>query len=479
MDAFIGRKDELKKLQDLSHFRRACLVVIKGRRRIGKSRLVEEFAKKTGNRFFSFTGIAPVENVDAQSQRDTFAYQLTKNIGVPPMTFTDWHYAFDYLTHYLTDQPTVILFDEISWMGDKDATFVPKLKVWWDLTLQKYPKLILIFCGSVSIWIEKNIINSTAFFGRITLQIELEELSLPESTKLLRQSGFKYSTYDTFKTLAITGGVPWYLEQILPSMIPDDNIKRLCFTKGGLLVTEFDKIFHDLFNGHGSIYKKIVSVLADGMKDLSEIRDALDYPQSGSLSTIIKSLISAGYVTQHHSWSLKTGDVGKQSLYRLSDNYVRFFIKYIEPRLIKINKNGFKDVLMQNIVALDTIMGFQVENLLLNNRSALLKTIGIDPADIVADNPYAQRATKRQKGCQIDYLVQTVTKNFFVCEFKFHRNQLGTEIIGEVQEKIDKLAAPTGFGVVPVLFHLSGVSDAVYDKQYFYRIIDIADFLES
>lgn len=73
----------------------------------------------------------------------------------PPLTFTDWMDAFSHLTKQLTNEPTVILLDEISWMGSKDTTFISKLKNWWDLELQRFPSLVVIFCGSVSTWIEK------------------------------------------------------------------------------------------------------------------------------------------------------------------------------------------------------------------------------------------------------------------------------------------------------------------------------------
>lgn len=474
---FIGRKDELGQLKDLSGIGRVSLVVIMGRRRIGKSRLVTEFAKT--KHFLSFSGMPPIENLTAQDQRDVFARQVADMFGLPLQPFSDWSEALNYLSKYIENKPTVLLFDEISWMGAADPTFVPKLKIWWDLTLQRYPQLILIFCGSVSTWIEKNIINSTAFFGRITLTIDLEQLSIAECAKFLRTSGFKGSNYDTFKVLSVTGGVPWYLEQIWASYMADDNIKRLCFTKKGILVSEFDKIFHDLFNGQGSIYKKIVNMLADGMRDLSEIRKALKYSHSGSLGVMVQSLVVAGFVTQHYSWALKTGKVSKKSLYRLSDNYTRFFIKYIESDIAKINAGAYKDVSLQSLPAWDGMMGLQVENLLLNNRALLLKAIGVNPADIVADNPYIQRATVRHKGCQIDYLIQTHQKNLFVCEFKFKRSELDVGIITSMQEKISRFAAPRGYGVVPVLFHFGGVSDAVYEKRYFYKIIDIADFLES
>lgn len=112
-------------------------------------------------------------------------------------------------------------------------------------------------------------------------------------------------------------------------------------------------------------------------------------------------------------------------------------------------------------------MGFEIECLLLQNRAALLKSVGIDPSDCVFDNPYFQAASTRKKGCQIDYLIQTRTNNLFVCEIKFKRTELGAQIIEEVQEKMKRLAIPRGYAAVPILFHSGGVCDAVIDSRFF------------
>ena len=202
------------------------------------------------------------------------------------------------------------MLDEISWMGSKDPTFIPKLKVWWDIHLQNYPNLTLILCGSVSTWIEKNILKSTSLFGRISLQIDLDELSLANSYKLLRSIGVSYSDYDTLKILSITGGVPWYLEQIDPHKTADENIRNLCFESEGIFVHEFDRIFHDLFTSRNPIYQEIVQKLASGMKTLRQLRQDLDFAHSGSFGEHLSVLRISGYVTQHPHWSLKTGKMG-------------------------------------------------------------------------------------------------------------------------------------------------------------------------
>ncbi len=473
MKPFVGRDNELQRLEDLAKSGRACLAVMKGRRRIGKSRLAEEFGR--GKVFLPFSGLAPVKGVTAQDQRDAFARQLAALFHLPPFTFTDWSDAFAHLSRHLTEKPTVILFDEISWMGSKDPTFTSKLKNWWDLVLQNYPSVVLILCSSISTWIDKNIINSTAFFGRVSLYLELNELAIPQCRELLTLQGFKGSDLDFFKIFSVTGGVPWYLEQIQAHLSTDENIKRLCFEKNGLLVREFDRIFNDLFSSRGEVYKKIIKVLSQGMKDRAALQKAIAYSPSGTLSQHLKSLDICGFVSKHPDWSLKTGKPGKSTLYRLSDNYLRFYIHYIEPNLTKIEQGSFLEVPISSLPGWEPMLGFQLENLLLKNRPRIYQALGIHAQDIVIDNPYIQKTSGRKKGCQIDYLIQTHSNNLFVCEVKMWRRELGLEVIEAMKAKIAALSLPKGFGVSPVLLHLGPVSDALLRSRYFYRIIDIAD----
>lgn len=473
MKPFVGRDNELQRLEDLSKSGRACLVVMKGRRRIGKSRLAEEFGKN--KEYLSLSGLPPVKGVTAQDQRDAFSKQLASLFKIPFLTFKDWSDAFIFLSSHLTNKSTVILFDEISWMGSKDPTFTPKLKVWWDLVLQNYPGVVLILCGSISTWIDKNIINSTAFFGRVSLYIELGELSLSQSKQLLSLQGFKGSDLELFKILCVTGGVPWYLEQIKAYESTDENIKRLCFDKNGMLVHEFDRIFNDLFSTRGEIYKKIIKLLSQGMKNRTSLEKATGYSKSGTLSGHLKALEICGFISKHPDWSFKTGKAGKSILYRLSDNYLRFYIHYIEPNLAKIEQGSFLEVPLSSLPGWEPMLGFQLENLLLKNRSLIYKALGIHVQDIIIDNPYFQKASGRKKGCQIDYLIQTYSNTLFVCEIKMRRRELGTEVIDAMKTKIESLSLPKGFGVSPVLIHLGPISDALLSSRYFFRIIDIAE----
>jgi hypothetical protein len=222
-----------------------------------------------------------------------------------------------------------------------------------------------VFCGSISTWIEENILKSTTFFGRVNLMLSLEPLSISESAEFLRKLSMKISNYDMYKLLSIVGGVPWYLEQFNPQITADENIKQLAFVKDGLLVTEFDRIFNDLFNGKGATYKKILDSIKDGAKTLSEIRIIIEFAHSGTLSQMMEHLIVAGFIVKQSLWSFKTKKPSKQSLYRISDPYMRFYLKMIAPNLESISTGEFDQAPLSTMPGFETHMGLQLEALLM------------------------------------------------------------------------------------------------------------------
>jgi hypothetical protein len=471
---FIDRERELEKLIALHKKTTPSLVVMRGRRRIGKSRLIAEFATRLKkHKFWSFAGIPPQEGMSAQDQRDNFAERMVGLFKIPLLTFKNWSNAFENLSLHV-NEGDIILFDEVSWMAADDPTFIPKFKDWWD---RQTIRIIVVLCGSVSTWIEDNILNSTALFGRIALTMTLEPLSVSSSASLIRATGFQGSDYDICQLLNVFGGVPWYLERASSGQTAENIIKQLCFVKDGLLVLEFDRIFHDLFNGKGSVYKKILGSLKDGMKTLSAVREAIDFAHSGTLSQLMEHLIVAGFVTKQKLWSFKTQEKLKQSLYRISDPYMRFYLKVIEPLRDKIDSGAFNDVDVSNIPGFNIHMGLQLEYLLLQDRPLLLKSVGISPLAVECAGPYRQSKTLEKPGCQIDYLVQTDTNSLFVYEFKFQRRELGPEVVDKMKNKISALKIPKGYSCIPVLFHIGGVAASVELDGYFYRIVDIGDFL--
>ncbi len=473
---FVGRKRELTDLRQLLEKKTASLVVIRGRRRIGKSRLVEEFAKNM--RLYCFTALAPTDKTTDQSQRDEFARQLGEQFNTPGLQADDWGTLFTLLAKYTETGRVVILLDEISWMGSKDPDFLGKLKIAWDVHFKKNPALMLILCGSVSSWIEKNIISSTGFLGRISHKITLDELSLRECNTLLTELNFKGSTLEKYMILAITGGVPWYLELLRPGLTASENIKKLCFEADGILSNEFKYIFHDLFpERRGEICQRMIQALMNQPSEYSEIVTEMKYASGGPMSEYLDELILSGFVSRDYTWSVKSGMISKLSKYRLRDNYLRFYLRYIDPHREKIQQGQYEKLSLSSLPGWDSMMGLQFENIILNNRSLVHNYLSIKSEDIVCANPFFQRKTARNKGCQVDYLVQSMYKTLYVCEVKFKRKEIDVSIIEEMKEKIARIVLPRGYSCVPVLIHANGVSEAVRESDYFYKVIDFGDEL--
>lgn len=469
---FIGRKRELQMLNELFKKKTASLVVIRGRRRIGKSRLAQEFAKNTLN--YIFSGIPPTKGISATDQREEFARQIQREFKIPLPRADDWGDLFWHISQQTQKGKIVVVLDEISWMGSKDSTFLGKLKTAWDLYFKNNPQLILVLCGSISSWIEKNILSSTGFLGRISLDIMLEELSLSECNEFWNAEQDRVSDFDKFKVLSVVGGIPRYLEEIIPNQSAESNIQRLCFQKEGFLFSEFERIFSDLFSSKSSIYKTIVERLSDGPCELKDIYTALKVEKSGVISVYLDDLVTAGFVSHDFTWNLKTGIDSKLSHYRLKDNYLRFYLKYINPNKKKIEKHALK-LLPQ----WQSVMGLQFENLVLNNRKSVQQILGIDPSEIVNDNPFFQRKTKDRPGCQIDYMIQNKYGTCYLCEIKFSSHEISRSIIDEVKKKIQSLALPKTITIRPVLIYVNEIDDSIKESDFFSSIIDFKKLLHE
>lgn len=242
---------------------------------------------------------------------------------------------------------------------------------------------------------------------------------------------------------------------------------------------EFNDIFSDLFSKRSETYKKIVGALEESALEYNDICDKLNLPKSGHLSEYLDELIKSGFISRDYTWHLKNRKESRLSHYRLSDNYLRFYLKYIEKNRRKIEQGHFEEKAMINLPGWESIMGFQFENLILNNRSALHKKLNIYPEEIIAANPFFQRKTARTEGCQIDYLIHLRHNVLLACELKFSRNKIGNNIISEMEKKLSTLSIPKGFSIRPVLIHVNGVETTVLETDFFSNIVDFRDFLAS
>ena len=472
---FYGRDDDFRELDALWRKRDASLVTCRGRRRIGKSSLIEEFARRSGVRLVKLEGIAPGKGVNNRVQLDAFRAQLVRQTGKRFEPFEDWPEAFSRLDGCLDARKTVLLLDEISWMGKYDVSFPGELKVAWDNLFKKHGRLIVFLCGSVSTWISKNILNSTGFVGRASLNMVVRELPLDVCLNFWGKRATRTSIRDIVDVLSVTGGVPRYLEEIDPSQSADENIRRMCFSPDAMLRDDFSKIFNIVFGDNAVTKRRILELLAESPMSLCEICRRMEVVRSGSMSGHMEDLEVAGFVSGDPAIVPATGRLAKQKRYRLRDNYTRFYLKYILPNAHTIDNGSFMFNTLEALKGWDAIMGLQFENLVMANLPRLLPMLGMDRVLLKSAAPFRQPATQRRRGCQIDLLLLSDRKACIV-EIK-RKNAIGREIEEEVESKVRALDLPRGISVRTALVYEGRLSPGVEADGYFDALIPFSKLL--
>lgn len=232
-----------------------------------------------------------------------------------------------------------------------------------------------MLCGSVSSWIEENILNDTSFLGRISSVLHLKELALKDCSLFWQdeKSLIQHSPYEKLKFLSITGGIPRYLEELKPQLTVEENIDKLCFKTSGFLYDEMTKIFNDSFENYRVIYKDIIDQLQKHHLTFSEIGKQSGISLGGSLTEYLKHLEMSGFITQDYLWNLEKNKLIK-SRYRLSDNYLRFYLRCIQPNHLKIQQGLFKSFVSDSLTNWRSIIGLQFENLVFNNLFEIIST---------------------------------------------------------------------------------------------------------
>lgn len=476
--SFYGRQDELSQLADLWLHPQASLVTCRGRRRIGKSTLIRNFAEISQARFLHIEGLAPNSGMDNATQLTSFGRQLAEQMGMPPLKPDNWYDAFHFLASAVhAGERTVILLDEISWMGHYDKDFAGELKYAWDNRFHGLSELVLVLCGSVSSWIDESILSSTGFVGRISLDLIVRELPLPQCVSFWGGTASRLSSSELLDMLSITGGVPRYLEEIIPSQSTEENIRRMCFRSNGYLFRDFDDVFSSVFSDGAALKKTIMTALANGSLTGQELATAVDIPRNGRLSAALQELELAGFVSRSTGLNPLNGRPTRVDMYRLRDNYSRFYLKYIMPHrhLIEGGVNPFQS--LEGLPGWDAILGLQFENLVLNNVVSLIPKLHLAGVQILSAAPYRRKSSTAGHGLQIDLLIQ-MRKSMCIVEIK-HKNEIGHEVEDEVAEKLKRLNAPRDLNLRTALVYCGHLAKTVQNSGFFDAIVPFEALLEE
>jgi uncharacterized protein len=467
---FTGRKEELAELGTIKKLKKASIVVVTGRRRIGKSTLIKHFASEF-KYFYEFQGLPPREASSNSVQLDNFANQMAQQFGGSKALLTNWTQAFDQLTKEISQKKALIFLDELSWMGKHDPDFAGRLKIAWDTKLSRMPGVILVLCSSVSAWIEQNILKKTDFVGRVSLTLRLKELPLKEALNFWGADSKRISFKERMDFICVTGGVPKYLEEFDVTQSCQANIKRLCFTKGGYLYEDFEKIFSDIFYRLSDSYKTLLRTIVNQHLTPIELTKKLNKTPGGDISTALNDLALSGFISRDYIYK-PGGLTGKLSKLRISDNYLRFYLKYIEPNKDRIEKGLYKFTRLDALVAWESIKSLQFENLVNNRIPEFIRLLNLADETIISAGPCFQTNTSKTKACQIDLLIECKSNNFYICEIKY-KKRIGVEVIEEVKNKLKLLKLPKYSSRRAVLICCGEVDEAVRNEDFFDTILNL------
>lgn len=320
---FIGREAELNFLKDKYEEQQGQLIVLYGRRRIGKTETLREFCKGKPHIFYSCT-----QSTD-KIQLAKFSKHLLKE-DIPAKKyiseFSDWEKAFRAILDLPYDnRKKLVIIDEFPYMCKANPSIPSILQYLWDAEF-KEQNIMIVLCGSAMSFIEKELLaEKNPLYGRATGIYKMTEMGFYDAIKFFPN----YSEEDKVLTYSILGGIPHYLCQFKPNLSLAENIKRNILTKGCVLYSEVDFLLHQELR-ETSVYNSIIEAIALGNTKLNDISQKSLVDNTSKTSTYLKNLIELGIVEREFSIDSKIKEKANSNrgTYRLTDNFFKFWYAF-------------------------------------------------------------------------------------------------------------------------------------------------------
>lgn len=320
---FIGRETELNFLQNKYEEKKGQLIVLYGRRRIGKTETLREFCKNKPHIFFSCT-----QSTD-KAQLAKFSKQILRE-DIPARQyiseFADWEKAFrSILDLPYGEKKKLIVIDEFPYMCKGNKSIPSILQNLWDMEL-KDSNVMIILCGSAMSFIEKELLaEKNPLYGRATGIYKMNEMGFYDAARFFPD----YSAKDKVLAYAVLSGIPHYLNQFSPDLSVAENIKRNILTKGSVLYSEVDFLLHQELR-ETPVYNSIIEAVALGSTKLNDISQKSLVGNTSKTSVYLKNLIELGIVEREFSIDAGTKEWANtnRGTYRLTDNFFRFWYTF-------------------------------------------------------------------------------------------------------------------------------------------------------
>jgi uncharacterized protein len=404
-----GRQKEQQLMRLILQEDNSEFLAVYGRRRVGKTFLIRNVYQK--EILFQMTGIAGVNT--AQQLTNFFSSLQSADPDNPKEIIpSDWFEAFEML-HALIQRSTatkkVIFLDELPWIDTPKSNFLSALEHFWNARASARTDVVLVVCGSAASWMLSKLINNKGgLHNRITKKIRLMPFTLKETEAYFKTKKIILDRYQIIQLYMAMGGIPFYLNEIIPGQSAFQEIDRLCFTEGGLLVNEYDNLYRSIFN---SPERHMAIIEALSRRNSGMTRDEIIHESrltnGGSTTKALMELEQSGFIIKSNPFGKKV----KTSLFRLADQYSLFYLKFMKDK--KSFGEGSWLSRIDNPVW-RAWSGYAFENICYKHLTGIKKSLGISGV-------YSETSSwsDAEKGVQIDLLIDRRDLVINLCEIKF------------------------------------------------------------
>lgn len=452
---FLGREKEILGLEK-EYARDGGFVVIYGRRRIGKTTLIKQFIKSKTAFYFLAT-----KEVESQSMK-RFAGVIARTTGNSVMqkaAFSDWLDLFQAVADYKPNEKKVLVIDEFPYLVKVNDSFPSILQNAWDEIL-KDSNVMLILCGSLISMMKKHALSyESPLYGRRTAQMRIAPL--PFTTVYENQ---KLSFEEAAEQYSITGGVPKYMEFFSDGQPLYEQIKENVLSKNGFLYEEPNFLLTDEVQVPTN-YFSIIKVIADGNHKLGTIAGILGL-ETSALTPYLKTLSELGFIEKQVPVTEKNAEKTRKGLYFISDNFLRFWFRYVYPYKGELELDNIQISLDElNKDFREKFVAFAYEDICKEIFAKLCsdKKIDFTPSKIASYwlNDYGGNT-------QIDVMaVDTVNKRLFAGECKYRNQPIDADVYFELAKKVENSSEIQsvfkGYTVIYGVFSKSGFTSRILD----------------
>jgi hypothetical protein len=439
MEKIIGREQEQQVLEAILKSQEAELAAIYGRRRVGKTFLIKNYFEK--QLVFEISGI---HHATLEQQLENFGRTLSAYLGIITQAPNSWLEAFDMLKTYLTPlikkQKKVIFLDEFPWMNTPRSGFLGAFENFWNSWASSQKNLIVVLCGSAAAWMIKNVLNNGGgLHNRVTRKIKLLPFTVAETAEFLKERKVNLDQYQVLQLYMVMGGIPQYIKEVRPGKSATQIIDAACFTSSGFLHDEFKNLFHSLFDGAKG-HMSVIRALAKKGKGLTrnEIIDTTKLNSGGGTTELLEELTESGFITPY----IPFGRTAKDTIYRLTDEYSLFYLRFIDSTTIK---GAGSWATYASGSSWKSWAGFAFENICIKHEIQIKKALGIENVHTTSCM-WRYHPKAGEQGAQIDMLIDRADNCINICEMKFSTDpyEITKAYSKEIQNKVSVFRTATG-----------------------------------